>query len=89
MSAPCGVDELNVYSDIVPLHRDAFQLRRCRRELHPGSNWHRSTLRPRRLTRKVNLYRRKPNRPSDAGDLLGPGRHLLVDSICIATIGAH
>jgi len=89
MLATCGVDELNVHGDIVPLHSDALELRRCRRELYPGSNRHRSAVRSRRLMRKVNFYWRKPNRPSDAGDLLGTGRHLLVDAICVPTVRAH
>lgn len=41
MPPPGGIDELNMHGDVVPLHRDAFELRRSRCELHPCSNRHR------------------------------------------------
>ena len=58
MPAAIPIDELNMHRDVIPFHRDALELRGCRRELHPSANQHRGTLRSCGMTSKVNLYRR-------------------------------
>lgn len=44
MPPPDGVDELHVHRDVIPLDRNALELRRRWRELHPCPNRHRGAL---------------------------------------------
>lgn len=89
MPAASGVDELYMDGDIVPLDRHALELGRRWRELHPGTNWHRDTLRPGWSVRQVYLNLGEANRAGRTGNLLRTRRHLLVDSVRVATIRAH
>lgn len=89
VSAASSIHELDMDRDVIPFHRNALELRRRWRELHPGANRYRGALRSRGLSGEVNLHRREPYRAWGAGDLLGTRRHLLVDAICVATVGTH
>lgn len=89
MPPPGGVDDLNMDRDVIPLDGYSLELRRGRRELHPCPDRHWGAIRSRWLSGQVHFDGRKPNRSGDAGNLLRARRHLLIDAIRIAAIGAH
>ncbi len=89
MSAAGGIDELDVHSGVGPLDCDTLELCGCCGEVHPGSNRDRRAVSSNGLSGKINFGWRKPYWAGCAGHLLGAGCHLLVDAVCVATVGTH
>ncbi len=89
MSAASGIDELDMYSGVSPLDGDTLELRGRCGEVHPGANRDWCALRAGWLRGQINLGWRKPYRSGRAGYLLGAGRHLPVDAVCVAAVRTH